>query len=177
MAAHGSVGAFDRDAEDWTSYCERVEQYLAANTITNAEQRKAVFLSVCGPATYKLIRSLLSPDKPADKTVEQIVKVVSDHLTPKLSSIVQRFHFHSRFQKESESIAQFVAELRRLAVHCEFDGTLDNMLRDRLVCGVRDPQLQKRLLAEHQLTFSKALDVAQAFECAEKCSRDIHSQS
>ena len=51
------------------------------------------------------------------------------------------------------------------------------MLRDRLVCGVRDPQLQKRLLAEHQLTFSKALDVAQAFECAEKCSRDIHSQS
>ena len=49
------------------------------------------------------------------------------------------------------------------------------MLRDRLVCGVRDPQLQKRLLAKHQLTFSKSLDMA--FECAEKCSRDIHSQS
>ena len=51
------------------------------------------------------------------------------------------------------------------------------MLRDRVVCGVRDPQLQKRLLAEHQLRFSKALDMIQAFECAEKCSRDIHSQS
>ena len=95
MAAHGSVGAFDRDAEDWTSYCERVEQYLAANTITNAERRKAVFLSVCGPATYKL----LSPDKLADKTLEQLVKLVGDHLTPKLSIIVQRFHFHSRIKR------------------------------------------------------------------------------
>ena len=49
------------------------------------------------------------------------------------------------------------------------------MLRDRLVCGVRDPQLQKRLLAERQLTFSKALELAQAFECAESSSRDIQA--
>ena len=49
------------------------------------------------------------------------------------------------------------------------------MLRDRLVCGVRDPQLQKRLLAERQLTFSKALELAQAFESAESSSRDIQA--
>ena len=49
------------------------------------------------------------------------------------------------------------------------------MLRDRLVCGVRDPQLQKRFLAERQLTFSKALELAQAFESAESSSRDIQA--
>eukprot|EP00731_Ephydatia_muelleri_P018868 Em0011g908a len=49
------------------------------------------------------------------------------------------------------------------------------MLRDRLVCGVRDPQLQKRLLAERQLTFSKALELAQAFESAESSARDIQA--
>ena len=128
-----------------------------------------------GPATFKLIRSLIAPDKPSDKSFEQIVKAVSDHLCPKPSSILLRFYFNSCVQKESESIAQFVAELRRLAVHCEFEGTLEIMLRDRLVCGVRDPQLQKRLLAERQLTFSKALELAQAFESAESSSRDIQA--
>lgn len=96
-------------------------------------------------------------------------------MCPKPSSILQRFYFNSCVQKESESIAQFVAELRRLAVHCEFEGTLEIMLRDRLVCGVREPQLQKRLLAEQQLTFNKALELAQAFESAEKSSRDIQA--
>ncbi|KAL5486601.1 hypothetical protein EMCRGX_G019103 [Ephydatia muelleri] len=160
------------------SYCERVEQYFIANGISNADRKRAILLSVCGPATFKLIRSLIAPDKPSDKSFEQIVKAVSDHLCPKPSSILQRFYisyFNSCVQKESESIAQFVAELRRLAVHCEFEGTLEIMLRDRLVCGVRDPQLQKRLLAERQLTFSKALELAQAFESAESSARDIQA--
>ena len=175
MAVHGNLGVFDRDLEDWASYCERMEQYFIANGISNADRKRAILLSVCGPATFKLIRSLIAPDKPSDKSFEQIVKAVSDHLCPKPSSILQRFYFNSCVQKESESIAQFVAELRRLAVHCEFEGTLEIMLRDRLVCGVRDPQLQKRLLAERQLTFSKALELAQAFESAESSSRDIQA--
>ena len=176
MAVHGNLGVFDRDLEDWASYCERVEQYFIANGISNADRKRAILLSVCGPATFKLIRSLIAPDKPSDKSFEQIVKAVSDHLCPNPSSILQRFYFNSCVQKESESIAQFVAELRRLAVHCEFEGTLEIMLRDRLVCGVRDPQLQKRLLAERQLTFSKALlELAQAFESAESSSRDIQA--
>ena len=162
MAVHGHQEVFDRDLEDWASYCERVEQYFIANGISNADRKRPILLSVCGPATFKLIRSLIAPDKPSDKSFEQIVKAVSDHLCPKPSSILQCFYFNSCVQKESESIAQFVAELRRLAVHCEFEGTLEIMLRDRLVCGVRDPQLQKRLLAERQLTFSKALELAQA---------------
>ncbi|KAL5491807.1 hypothetical protein EMCRGX_G017171 [Ephydatia muelleri] len=152
MAVHGNLGVFDRDLEDWASYCERVEQYFIANGISNADRKRAILLSVCGPGTFKLIRNLIAPDKPSDKSFEQIVKA-----------------------KESESIAQFVAELRRLAVHCEFEGTLEIMLRDRFVCGVRDPQLQKRLLAEQQLTFSKALELAQAFESAESSSRDIQA--
>eukprot|EP00731_Ephydatia_muelleri_P024558 Em0016g829a len=133
MAVHGNLGVFDRDLEDWASYCERVEQYFIANGISNADRKRAILLSVCGPATFKLIRSLIAPDKPSDKSFEQIVKAVSDHLCPKPSSILQRFYFNSCVQKESESIAQFVAELRRLAVHCEFEGTLEIMYRDRLV--------------------------------------------
>ena len=49
-------------------------------------------------------------------------------------------------------MSQFVAELRRLSEHCDFKATLDDMLRDRIVCGVRNSSVQRRLLAESGLT-------------------------
>ena len=47
------------------------------------------------------------------------------------------------------------------------------MLRDRLVCGIKDIKLQERLLAERGLTFAKAFELAQAAELAEKNAMDI----
>ena len=48
------------------------------------------------------------------------------------------------------------------------------MLRDRLVCGVRDIRIQRRLLAEPKLTWLKrALDLALAIEAAGKNASEI----
>ena len=48
------------------------------------------------------------------------------------------------------------------------------MLRDRLVCGIKNSQVQRRLLSETDLTFKKAFGLAQASEVAEKNARDLH---
>ena len=61
-------------------------------------------------------------------------------------------------------MASFVAELRCLTEHCDFRVTLEDMLRDRLVCGINEPTLQRRLLAQDKLTFKTALEVSQAWE-------------
>ena len=42
------------------------------------------------------------------------------------------------------------------------------MLRERLVCGINHPAIQKTLLAEKDLTLDKAVDIARALETAEK---------
>lgn len=47
------------------------------------------------------------------------------------------------------------------------------MLRDRLVCGIRDKAVQRRLLREADLTFDKALDAALAAETAERYPRRL----
>ncbi|KAL5481520.1 hypothetical protein EMCRGX_G021699 [Ephydatia muelleri] len=173
MAVHGAVGQFNEEAEEWPAYCERLMHYFTANDVETDEKRRAILLSVCGAHIYQLVRSLVSPEKPADKTFEEIVKLVRDHLTPPSSCIVRRFYFNSRFQKETETVGQFVAELRRLSEYCEFGGSLDEMLRDRLVCGLRDVRVQRRLFAKPKLTFTKAFELAQAAELAEKSSQDI----
>jgi len=42
------------------------------------------------------------------------------------------------------------------------------MLRDRLVCGIGNSQMQKRLLAEPDLAFDKAVKLALAQESVEQ---------
>ena len=72
--------------------------------------------------------------------------------------MVQRCKFNARVRQPGESISTFCAELRSLAEHCNFeDAALENMLRDRLVCGIADRAMQQRLLSEPNLTFKKAI--------------------
>ena len=62
----------------------------------------------------------------------------------------------------SETVAEYVAALRKLFKHCNFGDTLDEMLHDRLVCGIANATVQKCLLTEPELTFTKAVTIAQA---------------
>ena len=169
----GSVGAFQEGQEDWTCYCERLEQFFQANGIDDEGKRRAVLLSVCGGSVYQLIRNLVAPGKPADKSFSELVTLVRTHFRPSPSVTVQRYNFNSRSQRDGESVSQFVAELRRLSEHCDFGNTLEDMLRDRLVCGIRDIRVQRRLLAEPGLTFTKAFGLAQSAELAEKNVQDL----
>ena len=68
-------------------------------------------------------------------------------LSPKPSVIAERFRFHKRKQRSSESVLTYVAELRKLSIHCNFGETLDDTTRDRFVCGIRNESTQKKLLA------------------------------
>ena len=42
--------------------------------------------------------------------------------------IAERFRFHRRDQRPDEAMADFVAELRRLTIDCEFGAHLDEAL-------------------------------------------------
>ena len=61
MASHGHLGEFDAIKDDWTSYIERAQQYFAANDIDSPAKMHAVLISACGPATYRIIKDVLTP--------------------------------------------------------------------------------------------------------------------
>ena len=65
MAKHGTIGPFCGDADDWLAYTETLEQYFVANDVTEDAKKRAILLSACGTPTYKLIRKLVSPQKPS----------------------------------------------------------------------------------------------------------------
>ena len=142
--AIGNIGEFNDLTETWKSYTERVKQYFAANEIAN-EKKVPALLAMMGGKTYSLLRNLTTPDDPATKGLDDIVKLLENHLSPKPLVIAERFRFHKRDQREGESVTVYMAELRKLSEHCDFKATLGDALRDRLVCGIKNENIQKRL--------------------------------
>ena len=125
MAKHGSISKFDSDLETWKSYTERLIQYFASNDVESASEQHAIFLSVCRPATYQLIRNILAPVKPTKHLFTKLVTLVEQHRNPKPSVIVQRFNFNTRIKQPGETIATYTAELCKIAEHCSFGDSLD----------------------------------------------------
>ena len=54
--------------------------------------------------------------------------------------------------------------------------TLEPMLHDRVVCGINDGVLQRRLLAESGLDYGKAVEIALNLEMAAQSMKELKSK-
>ncbi|KAK3100621.1 hypothetical protein FSP39_022706 [Pinctada imbricata] len=63
-----------------------------------------------------------------------------------------------------------------LSEHCDFGTHLNDSLRDRLVCGLRNEQIQKKLLSESDLTLDKATEIAIAMETAARDAVELQAK-
>ena len=60
---------------------------------------------------------------------------------------------------------------------CNYGASLEDMLCNRLVCGIKDPSVQRHLLAEEHLTSKKAADIALAMETAAKNAETLQGST
>ncbi|XP_032068760.1 uncharacterized protein K02A2.6-like [Thamnophis elegans] len=155
---------FNYGSETWESYTARFECFLVAHDLTELtdERKCAFFLSVCGTDVF---HTATAPEPIKAVPWPVLMAKLTSHYAPFPSKIARRHVFHQRSQAEGESVSAYVAALRSAALHCEFRD-LDEALLDRLVCGLRDLKLQKRLLTKTDLSFQTAFDEVRASEMA-----------
>ena len=153
MAQVLTAPQFDETQDDWVEFTERLRYYFVANTIDDGDKQRAILLTSAGASTYCLVKSLELPQKVTDFTFQELEEKVKTHFNPKPSLIMKRFQFNTRCQQEGESVGVFVAALRSIAEHCDYGDSLKDMLRDHIVCGIRDKSVQCSLLKELKLTY------------------------
>lgn len=171
----GDISEFKEGQEDFESYLERLDMWMTTNSVED-DKKVSVFLSVIGADTYRLLKNLISPDKPSTKTYRQLCEALGNHYKPKPLIIVERFRFQKRNQHDGESNADYIVALKHLSTNCDFGAHLDEALRDRFVCGLKSEELQRRLLSMAGLTFKTACDTALAMETAARNAQEFLGQ-
>ena len=88
MAVHGALAAFNPRQEDWSEYSERLTFYLSTNGITTDAKKRAILLSCCGSATFRLLRSLVLPRALEEFSFDKLMAKVKENKEPQPSVIV-----------------------------------------------------------------------------------------
>lgn len=163
----GQMREFILKSGNWSNYVERIEMYFKVNKV-DEDLKLPTLISVMGEEAYDLLSTLASPTKPAKLAYNQAVQLLTDHLQPKPSPLSERYKFRQRRQLNNESIAEYLTELKKLSTNCEFENTLDDNIRDQLVCGLKSEVIRQRLFAEEKITYKRAVSLALSLEAAER---------
>ena len=136
------------------------------------EERCSYFLLCIGEKGREVHKTLTfaTPETETDhegvttwkRTTTELKSAFKIYCNPRKNITFERHKFNIRNQEENKSIDQYVTVLRTLAATCEFQTLHDGLIRDRIVCGIRNQTIKERLLPESELTPQKTLDICRA---------------
>lgn len=104
---------------------------------------------------YDILRSFfLSIEE--QKSYATLKAKFDSHFTKRRNNIFERARFNMRGQEEGEPVDTFITALHSLAEHCGYRALHDEMIRDRIVVGIRNAQLAEKLQLDSDLTLETA---------------------
>nr|XP_037290511.1 uncharacterized protein LOC119185683 [Rhipicephalus microplus] len=164
--APGQAPAFTEEEGGWSAYKVRLEAYFQAQEITDEAKQRALLVAALSNGAVKVLQGRCHPKSVNDLTYSDVIKHLQSHYEPQVNETAASYRFFTRTQAEGERLRDFVAALRRMAEDCNFGDMWHRMLRDRIVCGVRDDDVRRLLLTRGSLTLKEAEDFVMAAEAA-----------
>lgn len=139
----------------FSQHLEQLDWIFSHHKITDPEEKKITFLASCNTEVFSELK-LLFPDRDLKRvTFSEICHALCRRYDKSESVLRRRYKFYRREQGSSESAEDFIRAVKQLADRCEFGSFKPMAVRDRLVCGILDRDLQKRLLEKDDPTLSE----------------------
>ena len=90
---------------------------------------------------------------------------------------MKRAKFNQRRQEDGESVDAFITALYTLSEHCNYGNLHDEMIRDRIVVGIRDAVLAEKLQLDPELTLEKAVTRVRQAEAVKQQQPTIRGET
>ena len=143
--------------DEWPRWYHRFNQFhLASGLSEEGKARQVCTLLYCMGETAENILSSTDITYDEKKDYNAVIKKFDAFFKVCKNVIFERAQFNSRSQKEGETTEQFITSLYQLIEDCDYDNLKDQMIRDRIVVGIRDKALSQRLRMDSELTLEKA---------------------
>ena len=135
----------DNPSRNWKLFKQRLESYATLTELKSqpGARQQALFINLLEDDALELYNSF-SVENGA--ILDNIISIFDSHIIKKTNITYERYKFNIRQQEEGEAIEAFISDIKLLIKTCEFCETCqESILRDKIVIGVNDPQLQKDL--------------------------------
>ena len=155
--------------EKWEKWFQRFERFRLASGLCEADEEVQVSTLIysMGPEADDILSSLKISS--GDKNKWQPVKeALSKYFIPKRNVIFERAKFNQRKQEEGETADSFITALHVLADYCDYGALHDDLIRDRIVVGLRDRKLSEKLQLDPKLSLESAILMARQNETVKK---------
>ena len=167
-----------RTPDDWPRWKRRFEQFRIASGLVGsaAAQQISTFLYCIGEEAEAVLMST-NVTEDERKVYDTVVTKFDGFFNVRRNVIFERARFNQRYQHEGETAEQYIMELYRLAENCDYGGLKDEMIRDRLVVGIRDTALSQQLQLNAELTLDKAKTKVRQREAVGEQQRELKGAS
>jgi hypothetical protein len=152
----------NKEFKDWIrSY----EIYAIANEIDSKDEKVQcnIFLHVAGSDVQKLYSTWEFTDTQKDK-IQPLKDKLKQHCEGKKNLTVLRYHFNMANQEPEEKFDQYHTRLKQLAQDCEFGALQEDLIKDRIICGIKEDKTRTRLLQTTGLTLDKCVEMCRLAE-------------
>ena len=157
----------DNLATTWKSWKQAWKRYEITTGMHKQEGvvRVSTLLSIIGEDGVKAHDTFTWNEEEDQNDIELVLQKFDLFCAPRTQVIYERYRFNNRNQEPGENITSYLTELRTIARNCAHDTiTPDEILRDRLVLGIRDDRLRERLLRLNDFTLQQAVDQIKSSE-------------
>lgn len=162
-----------RSPDDWPRWKRRFEQFRCASGLTQEDQRRQVStLLYCLGEEAEDVLTSTNISAEARASYDSVLAKFDDFFQVRKNVIFERARFNRRNQLEGESAEQYVTALYSLVETCELR---DEMLRDRLVVGIRDSALSERLQMDAELTLERAKKLVRQKEAVKEQHQQLQA--
>ena len=125
--------------ELWPKWIRRFEHFRSASGLAMKDgkiQVDTLLYAMESDANDVMLSFHLTEDEACH--YDRVKGKFENHFVKKRNTIYERAKFNIRRQEKDESVDAFVTALHNLAQHCDYKDLHDEMIRDRLVVGLRE---------------------------------------
>jgi hypothetical protein len=141
------------DFGNWPNWIRRFERFRIAAGLNEKDQVNSLVYTMGEKADDILCTLGLNG---ADQKKYIVVRnAFEKYLICKHNVIYQRAQFNKRCQEPGETDEYFISAVYKLAEHCQYGTLHEEMIRDRLVVGLRHNGLSEKLHMDCELTQQK----------------------
>ena len=161
-------------AENCRRFSQEFEIYLLSTEKDGKKDEvKIATLLHCGGRELLDIYNTLPIDDEKKKDYKNLLDELHKYFEPKKYVTYERYLFNSRVQQPDENIDNFVTDLRKRAKNCNFGTLKDELIRDRIICGICNEQLRGRLLRHGDSTLEEVVQLCRAQEASAEQLKEL----